>query len=503
MIQDELKYRIRQALGLVPTPEQEQAIQLFAQFMTDRDEQVVMILRGSAGTGKTTLAGAIVRALAALKQKLILLAPTGRAAKVFSLYAGHPAYTIHRRIYRQKTAGDLSAFNLNNNLNRDTLFIIDEASMISNLGFGESAFGSGCLLDDLMEFVYSGQNCRMLLIGDKAQLPPVGEEESPALMADVLRGYGMTVYECDLNQVLRQSEASGILWNATRIRGEWSEVRGERMVLPQIRVDGFPDIQVVPGDELIESLSSSYSRVGMDETMVITRSNKRANIYNQGIRNTILDREEELCRGDLLMIVKNNYFWEMRNEELEMRNDDNTKSGVGGMQGNQHSSSLISHSSFIANGDRAVVRRVRNIQELYGFRFAEVTMTFPDYDDYELTATVLLDTLTSEAPALTREQQEQLFNAVMEDYADIPLKADRIAKLKTDRYFNALQVKFAYAVTCHKAQGGQWAHIYLDQGYMTDDMLTPDYIHWLYTAFTRATEKLFLVNWPKTQISVE
>ena len=503
MIQDELKYRIREALGLVPTPEQEQAIQLFAQFMTDRDEQVVMILRGSAGTGKTTLAGAIVRALAALKQKLILLAPTGRAAKVFSLYAGHPAYTIHRRIYRQKTAGDLSAFNLNNNLNRDTLFILDEASMISNLGFGESAFGSGCLLDDLMEFVYSGQNCRMLLIGDKAQLPPVGEEESPALMADVLRGYGMTVYECDLNQVLRQSEASGILWNATRIRGEWSEVRGERMVLPQIWVDGFPDIQVVPGDELIESLSSSYSRVGMDETMVITRSNKRANIYNQGIRNTILDREEELCRGDLLMIVKNNYFWEMRNEELEMRNDDNTKSGVGGMQGNQHSSSLISHSSFIANGDRAVVRRVRNIQELYGFRFAEVTMTFPDYDDYELTATVLLDTLTSEAPALTREQQEQLFNAVMEDYADIPLKADRIAKLKTDRYFNALQVKFAYAVTCHKAQGGQWAHIYLDQGYMTDDMLTPDYIHWLYTAFTRATEKLFLVNWPKTQISVE
>ena len=506
MIQDELKYRIREALGLVPTPEQEQAIQLFAQFMTDRDEQVVMILRGSAGTGKTTLAGAIVRALAALKQKLILLAPTGRAAKVFSLYAGHPAYTIHRRIYRQKTAGDLSAFNLNNNLNRDTLFIIDEASMISNLGFGESAFGSGCLLDDLMEFVYSGQNCRMLLIGDKAQLPPVGEEESPALMADVLRGYGMTVYECDLNQVLRQSEASGILWNATRIRGEWSEVRGERMVLPQIRVDGFPDIQVVPGDELIESLSSSYSRVGMDETMVITRSNKRANIYNQGIRNTILDREEELCRGDLLMIVKNNYFWaEQFTVDGLQFTDDYSK----GSEGLASKSSVnckpltVNKISFIANGDRAVVRRVRNIQELYGFRFAEVTMTFPDYDDYELTATVLLDTLTSEAPALTREQQEQLFNAVMEDYADIPLKADRIAKLKTDRYFNALQVKFAYAVTCHKAQGGQSAHIYLDQGYMTDDMLTPDYIHWLYTAFTRATEKLFLVNWPKTQISVE
>ena len=516
MIQDELKYRIRQSLGLTPTTEQEQAIDVFTQFMTDRSEQVVMILRGSAGTGKTTLAGAIVKALAALKQKLILLAPTGRAAKVFSLYAGHAAYTIHRRIYRQKTAGDLSSFNLNNNLNRDTLFIIDEASMISNLGFGEAAFGSGCLLDDLMEFVYNGQNCRMLLIGDKAQLPPVGEEESPALMADVLRGYGMTVYECDLNQVLRQSEASGILWNATRIRSFFSRneeggMRNENcqeadqttpnpsysggenhpqgnllppssFLLPRIKLSGFPDIQVVPGDELIESLASSYSRVGMDETMVITRSNKRANIYNQGIRNTVLDREDELCRGDLLMIVKNNYFW---SQETGVRSQES-----GGID-------------FIANGDRAVVQRVRNTHELYGFRFAEVTMTFPDYDDYELTATVLLDTLTSEAPALTREQQEQLFNAVMEDYADIPAKADRIAKLKADRYYNALQVKFAYAVTCHKAQGGQWAHIYLDQGYMTDDMLTPDYIHWLYTAFTRATEKLFLVNWPKTQISVD
>ena len=482
MIQDELKYRIHQTLGLSPTPEQEHTIDVFTQFMTDRDEQVVMILRGSAGTGKTTLAGAIVKALAALKQKLILLAPTGRAAKVFSLYAGHPAYTIHRRIYRQKTAGDLSSFNLNNNLNRDTLFIIDEASMISNLGFGESAFGSGCLLDDLMEFVYNGQNCRMLLIGDKAQLPPVGEEESPALMTDVLRGYGMTVYECDLNQVLRQSEDSGILWNATRIRRRLTTDYTD--FLPQIRISGFPDITVVPGDELIESLASSYSRVGMDETMVITRSNKRANIYNQGIRNTVLDREDELCRGDLLMIVKNNYFW------IE-------KFTVDGLQ------STVNQISFIANGDRAVVQRVRNFHELYGFRFAEVTMSFPDYDDYELTATVLLDTLTSEAPALTHDQQEQLFNAVLEDYADIPVKADRIAKLKTDRYYNALQVKFAYAVTCHKAQGGQWAHIYLDQGYMTDDMLTPDYIHWLYTAFTRATEKLFLVNWPKTQISVE
>ena len=478
MIQDELKYRIIQVLGLPPTPEQAKALDVFTQFMTDRSDQVVMILRGSAGTGKTTLAGAIVKAMVALKQKLILLAPTGRAAKVFSLHSGHAAYTIHRRIYRQKSAGDLSSFNLNDNLNRDTLFIVDEASMISNLGLGETAFGSGCLLDDLMQFVYSGQNCRMLLIGDRAQLPPVGEEESPALSAQVLRGYGMRVYETDLNQVLRQSEDSGILWNATMIRGLWSGEAG-MVSLPKIRFQGFTDIQVVTGDVLIDTLSSSYYQVGTDETIVITRSNKRANIYNQGIRNMVLDRDDELCRGDLLMIVKNNYYWTTQ-------------------QGAPEGGATI---PFLANGDRAVVQRVRHVHELYGFRFAEVTMTLPDYDDYELTATVCLDTLTSEAPALTREQQEQLFNAVMEDYADITVKAERIKKLKSDRYYNALQIKFAYAVTCHKAQGGQWAHVYLDQGYMTDDMLTPDYIHWLYTAFTRATEKLLLVNWPASQRS--
>ena len=308
-----------------------------------------------------------------------------------------------------------------------------------------------------------------MLVGDKAQLPPVGEEESPALMAGVLRGYGVKVYECDLNQVLRQSETSGILWNATIIR---QMITHEEMTaLPRIRFQGFADIQEMPGGELVESLADSYSRVGLDDTIVITRSNKRANIYNQGIRNMVLDREDELCRGDQLMIVKNNYFWTEGSKEIP----------------------------FIANGDIAVVQRCRNVHELYGFRFAEVTMLFPDYDDYELTAIVILDTLTSEAPALTPDQQEQLYNAVLEDYADISIKADRIKNMKRDRYFNALQVKFAYAVTCHKAQGGQWSHVYLDQGYMTDDMLTPDYVHWLYTAFTRATEKLFLVNWPKTQ----
>ena len=470
MIGDELKYHILQSFGFPPTAEQEHALSVFCQFMLDRDDRVAMILRGSAGTGKTTLAGAIVRAMAALKQKMVLLAPTGRAAKVFSHHAGHAAYTIHRRIYRQRTAGDLSAFNLNVNLQRDTLYIVDEASMVSNgNGHEPTAFGSGCLLDDLMQYVYSAdQNCRLLLIGDPAQLPPVGEEASPALMATVLRGYGMKVYEADLSEVLRQAQASGILYNATMIRNMVT-------TLPRIRLHGFADICTVPGDELIEALATSYSRAGQDDTIVITRSNKRANIYNQGIRNTVLDREEELCRGDQLMIVKNNY---------NLPPSEETKKPL----------------TFLANGDIATVQRVRNIHELYGFRFAEVTLQFPDYDDYELTSTILLDTLTSESPSLTREQQQQLYDRVMEDYADIPLKQDRLKKLKQDRYYNALQVKFAYAVTCHKAQGGQWSHVYVDQGYMTDDMLTSDYIHWLYTAFTRATDRLFLVNWPKAQL---
>ena len=462
MLSDELKIKIVQHMGFPPTEQQRQAMNVFADFLFDRNPACVMILRGAAGTGKTTLAAAIVRALLDMKQKLVLMAPTGRAAKVLSGYAHYPAFTIHRRIYRQKTAADLSAFSLNANLGSDTLFLVDEASMISNAGFSET-FGSGCLLDDLMQFVYNGQNCRLLLIGDRAQLPPVGEDESPALMSDVLRGYGMIVYEMELDEVLRQSQESGILFNATSIRrceDAWT--------LPKLQLDGFDDIQVVPGDELIESLATSYSRVGVDDTMVVTRSNKRANIYNQGIRNTVLDREEELCRGDQLMIVKNHY-------------------GENGL--------------FLANGDRCVVQRVRNIREEHGFRFADVTLQFPDFEPVlELTSTVILDTLTSEAPALTREQHEQLYSKVMEDYADIPLKADRLKKLKTDVYYNALQVKYGYAVTCHKAQGGQWAHIYIDQGYMTDDMLTPDYFHWLYTALTRATEKVFLVNWPKTQI---
>ncbi len=483
MINEELKYRILQNFGFEPTADQIHAVDTFARFMTDRDERAVMILRGSAGTGKTSLAGAIVRTMQELRQKVSLLAPTGRAAKVFSLNANLPAATIHRSIYREKAFTGLDGkFNLNVNLFHDRLFMVDEASMIS-LSSGNTTFGSGCLLDDLIQYVYNDRNCRMLLVGDKAQLPPVGEEESPALRADVLRAYELTVYECDLNEVLRQSHDSGILYNATVIRQMITH--DEVTQLPKIRFKGFADISIVPGDELIERLASSYSEVGIDETMVITRSNKRANVFNQGIRNMVLGREEELTTGDILMVVKNKYKNKTNNHApLSLEGKDVEQPAL----------------TFIANGDRAVVRRVRNVRDLYGFRFADVSLEFPDYNNTEEEMTVILDALMTEAPALMQEQNEQLFQRVLEDYEDIPLKADRMKKVREDEYYNALQVKFGYAITCHKAQGGQWAHIYLDQGYMTDEMLTPDYIHWLYTAFTRATEHLYLVNWPKTQV---
>lgn len=480
MIIDELKYKILQQFGFPPTQEQEYALEVFAEFLTDRDPHAVMILRGSAGTGKTTLSGAIVRTLKEIRLKVMLLAPTGRAAKVFSLNSGSPAYTIHRRIYREKSfSGVEGQFNLNDNLYTDTLFMVDEASMIANMGLGGMSFGSGCLLDDLVHFVYQGRNDRLLLIGDKAQLPPVGEEESPALHAAMLEGYGLKVYECDLNEVLRQSEESGILYNATMIRQMITH--DDITQLPKIHFAGYSDIKPMPGAELIEALADSYHHVGLADTIVVTRSNKRANIFNQGIRNMVLDREEELSQGDILMIVKNNYYW------MEEERKSNNK-----LQSNEIP-------AFLANGDRAKVLKVRRRIDLYGFRFATLLLQFPDYGNYELEATVLLDTLTSEAPALTHEQQEQLFHQIEEDYQDIPLKADRMKAIRQDQFFNALQVKFAYAVTCHKAQGGQWAHVYVDQGYMTDDMLNPDYIHWLYTAFTRATEMLYLVNWPETQ----
>ena len=456
--------------GFDPTADQMNALQCFGRFLASRDDMPMMLIRGSAGTGKTSLVAAMVQTLVSLRQKVVLMAPTGRASRVLSISSSLPASTIHRKIYRQKTM--LGDFNLNDNLHTDTLFVIDEASMISSFSMSETGFGSGNLLDDLVQYVYSGRNCRMLLIGDTAQLPPVGEDESPALISEILYGYGATLYECDLSEVLRQSSQSGILYNATAIR---SLIQHEEATeLPKLRFYGFSDIFALPGNELIDTLSSSYSKVGIDDTIVITRSNKNATMYNNGIRAQVLDREELLERGDQVMIVKNHTL-------PKPSGNDNYQP------------------SFIANGDKAIVVRVRNFRELYGFHFADATLRFPDYDDFELDTIVLTDTLQSDAPALTQEQSTALFKAIEEDYVDIPRKADCMKAIREDAYFNALQIKYAYAVTCHKAQGGQWSHVYIDQGYMTDDMLTPDYIHWLYTAITRGRENVYMVNWRKEQ----
>lgn len=471
MINNYLERQIKENFPYQPTLEQDFAVKSLSDYLLSTKTDEIFVLRGYAGTGKTSLVGALVKTMDQLKQKTVLLAPTGRAAKVFSAYAGHPAYTIHKRIYRQRSfSNELSNFSLNDNLATHTLFIVDEASMIANDGLSGSMFGTGRLLDDLIQFVYAGQGCRLLLLGDTAQLPPVGEEYSPALLTDALKGYGLEVREVDLTQVVRQVQDSGILWNATRLRQLIAEE--DCYSLPKIKISGFPDIKVVPGVELIDELTTCYERDGMDETIVICRSNKRANIYNNGIRAQILWREDELNTGDYLMIAKNNYFWAETYKEMD----------------------------FIANGEIAVVRRVRRTREMYGFRFAQVTLRFPDQNDFELETNVLLDTLRSESPALSKEDNDRLFYTVLEDYADIPLKRDRMKKMKADPHYNALQVKYAYAITCHKAQGGQWENVFLDQGYLTDEYLTPDYFRWLYTAFTRATKTLYLVNYPQQQV---
>lgn len=470
MLNDDLSQQIKRNFFYKPTGEQEITIESFVNFLFSPKTDAIFLLKGYAGTGKTTLISALVKTLDQLKQKCVLLAPTGRAAKVFSHYAGHPAYTIHRKIYRQRTfSNELDNFVMNANLHQHTLFIVDEASMIANEGLSGGMFGTGRLLDDLIHYVYAGQGCRLMLIGDTAQLPPVGEEESPALSASMLEGYGLEVTEHCLTQVVRQEQDSGILYNATSLRQYIAEE--EYFSLPRIKADGFPDIRIISGGELIDTINECYDKAGMDETMIICRSNKRANLYNKGIRNTILYREDELNTGDLLMVAKNNYYWGADCKEMD----------------------------FIANGDIAVVRRVRRTHEMYGFRFADVTLCFPDYNDLELDVKILLDTLHSDAPALTREESNRLFQAVQEDYGDITVKRERMKKIKEDTWYNALQVKYAYAVTCHKAQGGQWQRVFVDQGYMTEEMLTPDYYRWLYTAFTRATEVLYLVNWPEEQ----
>ncbi len=465
MINAYFELQIKENFRLQPTLEQEKALKNLSEYLFSGKEKDVFLLKGYAGTGKTSLIGALVKALVQLKQPVILLAPTGRAAKVFSQYAEHPAYTIHRRIYKEKSVNDISsAFTLNYNRFKHTVFIVDEASMIGNEGFSGSVFGSGRLLDDLIEYIYSGDGNRLIFLGDVAQLPPVGENFSPALSISTLVNLGLNVVSAELTQVVRQSKDSGILYNATLIR---DMLRNGNEEFPKIKIQGFEDVSPLPSYELIESITSSYSKVGIEETMVICRSNKRANIYNNGIRNMVLGREDELSSGDRIMIAKNNYYWTEGIKDID----------------------------FIANGDIAFVRKVRNSRELYGFRFADVTLEFPDYDNYELEVTVLLDTLQSEAPSLTKEQQELLYNKILEDYLDEP-KKEIIKKLRTNEYFNALQIKYAYAVTCHKSQGGQWAHIYLDQGYISEETKTTDYYHWLYTAITRATEKLYLVNWP-------
>ena len=470
MINNYLERQIKEIFHFQPTKEQDFVIKMLATFLLSPKSYLLFLLRGYAGTGKTSLVGALVKTLDMLKQKTILLAPTGRAAKVLSSYANHPAFTIHKKIYRQKSFADESAsFSICDNLNKHTLFLVDEASMISNEGLSGSMFGSGRLLDDLIQYVYSGEGCRLLILGDTAQLPPVGEEQSPALSAMMIGGYGLEVMEANLTQVVRQAESSGILWNATALRKLL--VQDECYSLPKIRITGFPDVKVVPGNELMEALEACYDNDGLEETIVVCRSNKRANIYNNGIRSRILWREDELNNGDLLMIAKNNYYWTEQEKDMD----------------------------FIVNGELAVVQRVRRQSELYGFRFVDVTLTFPDQDNYELDANLLLDTLQSESPALTRADADRLFNAVLEDYADIPLKRERMKKMKADPYYNALQVKYAYAVTCHKAQGGQWKNVFIDQGYMSDEYLSPDYFRWLYTAFTRATGTLYLVNYPQEQ----
>ncbi len=470
MINNYLEQQIKENFQYQPTFEQELAIRSFSSFLLSQQADILFLLRGYAGTGKTSLVGALVRTMEQLGQKVVLLAPTGRAAKVFAAYAGQPAYTIHKRIYRQRQfSNELDNFSINDNLNSHTLFIVDEASMISNAGIAGAQFGSGRLLDDLIQYVYAGTGCRLMLMGDTAQLPPVGETGSPALQSDILKGYGLEITKTDLTEVVRQAGDSGILWNATRVRRlAEQEVSGS---LPKIRLSGFADIRIVPAEELIETLDGCYAKSGMDETIVICRSNQRANLYNKGIRASILFREDELNSGDLLMITKNNYFWTASGKEID----------------------------FIANGEIVEVRRVRRTRELYGFRFAEVLLSFPDYNGYELEATVLLDTLESDSPALPKAENDRLFYSVLEDYADLSSKRERMKKMKADPHYNALQIKYAYAVTCHKAQGGQWKNVFLDRGYVTEESLTPDYFRWLYTAFTRATETLYLINYPVSQ----
>lgn len=449
----------------VPTEGQREVCVSMSSFLYNRDPRSAFLLRGYAGTGKTTLVSALIQVLPQLRVNCVLLAPTGRAAKVISGYSHRKAYTIHKKIYM--TATDASGtMRMVRAVNRHayTLFIVDEASMIGLEPTGTKQN----LLEDLVDYVYDGNHCRLMLIGDAAQLPPVGQSESPALDSRFLAAsFGLNVVGGELTEVVRQQQLSGILSNATALRGQITSLYpGEEAKLPLFYT--CADVVNLAAADLMETLFREYSSYNLEDVVVITRSNKRANLFNQGVRNNVLFREEEVNAGDYLMVVKNNYFW--------LDND----SSVG----------------FIANGDIVEVLSVRNIQELYGFRFADATVRFVDYpDEQPLDCKLMLSTLYSESPSLTSEEYGRFYEAVMEDYADLPHKADRMRELRQNPYYNALQVKFSYALTCHKTQGGQWRTVIVDQGFIPPDMhLDRDWLRWLYTAFTRATERIYLLG---------
>ena len=463
MLNTHITDQIYAKLSFDATNNQKKIIEKLSAWLSDDDYSRIFLLNGYAGTGKTTIIAAFVAALKELGLKPILLAPTGRAAKVLTRYSKLTAYTIHKKIYREKSISDYqSKFSLDYNREHDAVFIVDEASMLSTSS-PDSSFGSGNLLDDLVQYVRQGKRCRLMLVGDDAQLPPVGDDYSPALQPSELLPYGDVEYGT-MDEVVRQSHDSGILFNATMLR---CMLENNIYEIPHFDLS-FKDFRQVQGGELLEELQECYDRFGRDETIVITRSNKRANRYNEGIRRHNLSAEEEIESGDMLMIVKNNYFYAEQDKDSPM--------------------------SFVANGDVARLKRIRRFEEFYGFRFIDATLQFPDYDDYEMQAKILMDTLSSESPSLTREQSNQLFIEVEKDYADITAKSKRYKAIRENPHFNAMQVKFAYAVTCHKAQGGQWSAVFVDRCLFGDELMSRDMLRWLYTAITRATERVYLVN---------
>lgn len=457
------------ALGYAPTEDQRLACKAMVSFLYSPDSYRAFLLRGYAGTGKTSLVSALIRIAPQLRIRTILLAPTGRAAKVLSSYAGRRAYTIHKKIYVSvlDSAGVRRVVRAKNKFNY-TLFIVDEASMI---GTDVLAQGTGnSLLEDLVDFVIEGNHCRLMLIGDAAQLPPVGMAESPALDSDYLMSMSpLHVDQYEMKTVVRQQQQSGVLYNATAVRQTLFQPFFNPELL-QFKLNGFDDVVRLDGAELEDTLQSLYSSYSMDDVVVVTRSNKRANLFNAAIRSRILFREGALNAGDMIMVVHNNYYWV--DEESDM--------------------------GFIANGDVAEVLSVRKYEELYGFHFVNASLRFVDYPDAPtIECKLLLETLTSESPSLTPDESKRFFQTVMEDYSDIPSHSERMQALQKNPFYNALQVKFAYALTCHKTQGGQWKYVIVDQGYLTDEMINVSWLRWLYTALTRSTHRLYLLNFDK------